>query len=77
MVVAIQAAETDNAALEQWLKDQGIAIPVGSIKADVKKTTLAWGVQSLPWLILTDAQHVVRAEGFPVNDIDSKVTTVK
>ncbi len=41
MVVAVQAAETDIAALEQWLKDQGIAIPVGSTKTDVKKTTLS------------------------------------
>jgi hypothetical protein len=40
-VMAIQAAEADAGALEQWIKDQGLAIPVRSIKADVQKTTLA------------------------------------
>jgi hypothetical protein len=77
MVIGIQAAETDAAALEQWLKDQSIAIPVGSIKADVKKAISAWGVQSLPWLVLTDALHVVRAEGFAVNEVENKIATVK
>lgn len=69
-VIAIQAGEADAASLEQWRKDQGIAIPVGSIKTDVKKMTSAWGVQSLPWLILTDKSHTVTAEGFSVGDLD-------
>jgi hypothetical protein len=69
-VIAIQAGEADAASLEQWRKDQGIAIPTGSIKTDVKKTTSAWGVQSLPWLILTDKSHTVTAEGFSVGDLD-------
>jgi hypothetical protein len=76
-VIAIQAGEADAASLEQWRKDQGLAIPVGSIKADVKKTTSVWGIQSLPWLVLTDAQHVVRAEGFALNETDDKIATVK
>lgn len=75
--VAIQAGEADAASLEQWRKDQGIAIPVGSIETDVKKTTSAWGVQSLPWLVLTDAQHIVRAEGFSLNEADDKIAAVK
>jgi hypothetical protein len=69
-LIAIQAAEAASGALEQWVKDQGLAIPVGSIKSDVKKTTLAWGVQSLPWLILADKGHHVTAEGFSAGDLD-------
>jgi len=48
-----QAADADGSALDQWLKEQNITVPVGSIKTDAKKATLAWGVKSLPWLILT------------------------
>jgi len=69
-LIAVQAAEAQDGALERWVKDQGLAIPVGSIKTDVKKTTFAWGVRSLPWLILTDKSHNVTAEGFAVGDLD-------
>jgi hypothetical protein len=30
-------------------------------------------IQSLPWLILTDARHVVLAEGFTLDEIDKKL----
>ena len=76
-VLGVQAAETDRGALEQWLKNQNIAVPVGTIKADVKRTTFAWGVQSLPWLILTDVQHKIVAEGFTVADLDAKIEASK
>ena len=33
-----------------------------------------WGVKSLPWLILTDKEHVVTAEGFSLDDLNEKMT---
>ena len=33
----------------------------------------AWGVHSLPWLILTDDKHLVRVEGFPLAELDGKL----
>jgi len=77
VLMAVQAAETDRGALEQWLREQGITLLLGSIKGDAKKMAFAWGVQSLPWLILTDAQHVVWAEGFAVGELDSKISGMK
>jgi len=41
-----------------------------------KQTRFAWGVKSLPWLILTDKEHIVRAEGFNINELDEKITTL-
>ena len=35
-----------------------------------------WGVRSLPWLILTDAKHVVRAECFGLEELHEKVREV-
>ena len=32
-----------------------------------------WGVRSLPWLVLTDREHIVRAEGFGVDEVDDKL----
>ncbi len=46
-------------------------------KIHFTKAKFAWGVQSLPWLVLADAQHVVRAEGFAVNELDSKIAAMR
>jgi protocatechuate 3,4-dioxygenase beta subunit len=73
ILLGVQAGDADRSALEQWLKGRSIDVPVGRIEADVKKTTFAWGVRSLPWLILTDTQHKVVAEGFAVGELDAKV----
>jgi hypothetical protein len=34
-----------------------------------------WGVRSLPWLFLTDKEHVVIAEGFVVAELDEKLNS--
>lgn len=31
----------------------------------------SWGAKSLPWLILTDENHIVRAEGFRIDELDA------
>ena len=43
----------------------------------IDKTRFTWGVKALPWLILTDKQHTVRAEGFNINELDDKITTLR
>jgi internalin A len=40
---------------------------------DMQQTRFAWGVRSLPWLILTDCNHVVTAEGFGPGELDEKI----
>jgi len=57
------------------VRKQGISFPVGMIQGDEEKTHIAWGgVRSLPWLILTDRKHIVRATGFSINELDEKTT---
>ena len=73
MLIAVQAADTNRAALEQWLKEQNITVPVGSIQGDAKRVSSAWGVQSLPWSILTDKDHRVIAEGFTLDELSEKM----
>jgi hypothetical protein len=43
------------------------------IEDDSEKTRFNWGVKSLPWLILTDKKQAVRAEGFPITELDWKI----
>jgi hypothetical protein len=77
VVVAVQASKIDENTLRKWTKDQSVSFPVGIAEGDEEETRFAWGVLSLPWLILTDKEHVVRAEGFNVNELDEKITALK
>jgi len=66
-VLAVHEKGIEAGRLNAWAKETGVAFPVGIMAADPAEVRFAWAVRSLPWLILTDAQHVVRAEGFAVD----------
>ena len=70
-VVAIQASKVDNKVLGNWIRENDIHFPIGKINSDEEKIRSAWGVRSLPWLILTDSDHIVRKEGFGLSELDS------
>jgi len=72
-ILAVQAAQAEESALKECVKKSNIPFPVGAITADTEKTRFTWGVRSLPWLILTDRKHVVRTEGFSLNELDDKI----
>ena len=72
-IVAVQASKVDEKVLHEWIKKNNITFPVGMIQGDVEKTRFAWCVQSLPWLILTDKEHIIRAEGFALEELDKKI----
>ncbi len=73
IIVAIQASKIEQEKLNEWIKNQNISFPVGMIEASEKETQLAWGVKSLPWLILTDAEHIITTEGFAINELEEKL----
>ncbi|MFC1793107.1 M56 family metallopeptidase [Planctomycetota bacterium] len=73
ILVAIQASKVDENALDQWVRKNKISLPAGIVWAEEIETIFAWGVKSLPWLILTDRKHIVRAEGFVLSELDEKL----
>ncbi len=73
VVVAIQASKVDENTLNEWVKKYNIPFTVGMVQVDVEKTRFTWGVRSLPWLILTDQEHVVRSNGFSLAELDEKI----
>lgn len=73
IVLAVQAAKIDNEMLNEWVKQYNIPFPVGIIEGDEEGIRLAWGVRSLPWLMLTDREHVVAAEGFSLFELDERL----
>ena len=75
-VVVIQTSKVEENLLNKWVKKYNIPFPVGIIQGDVEKTRFDWGVKSLPWLILTDTEHIVLAEGFALAELDEKINTI-
>jgi hypothetical protein len=79
--VAVQAAKVDKKTLDDWVKEH-LAFPstskytmplaIGMVENNELETRLSWGVKSLPWLILTDKNNVVTAEGFGLQALDEK-----
>jgi hypothetical protein len=72
-VIAVQTSNIDQEALNQWIKKYNIPFSVGMVQGDADKTRLNWGIQSLPWLILTDRNHIVVSEGFQLGDLGNKL----
>ena len=75
-VVTVQASKVDENALNKWIKNYNIPFSVGMVGSDIEKTHFAWGVRSLPWLILTNPQHIVRAEDFSLAELDAKISAI-
>ncbi|MCP4261451.1 MAG: redoxin domain-containing protein [Planctomycetes bacterium] len=76
-VIAAQASKIDENKLNEWIKKYNIPFNVGTTQDDIEKTRFIWGVRSLPWLILTNRQHVVSAEGFSINELDERIATLR
>jgi hypothetical protein len=72
-IVAVQASKIDQDVLNKWKNEYNIPFPVGMVESDADKARFTWGIRSLPWLILTDREHVIRTAGFQVNELDEKI----
>jgi peroxiredoxin len=72
-VVAVQASRVDKDQLDDWCRRYNVSFPVGMIQDDEKQIRSIWGVRSLPWLIMTDRERIVKADGFSIAEIDKKL----
>jgi hypothetical protein len=72
-VVALQASKIDEDSLNKWCRQFDISFPVGMVQGNEENTRFTWGVKSLPWLILTDQEHIVRANGFSLTELTQKI----
>ena len=76
-MIFVHAGPVAEKKLIAWLKNNKIEHPVGMSRANLPELGQSWGVQSLPWLILTDKKHIVQAEGFGINELDEKITRLR
>jgi 5-hydroxyisourate hydrolase-like protein (transthyretin family) len=76
IVAIVQASKVEQNTLNDWIKKTNLPFPAGTISGDEEKMRSNWGVRSLPWLILTDKEHIIKAEGFALNELDEKVKEI-
>ncbi len=72
-VLALQSAVTTLETFQEWKDGNAVPFPVGRIAEKNQKNRWASGIESLPWLILTDTNHQITAEGFPLEELENKL----
>ena len=76
-VIGIQASKVEEKTVNEWAKKNAVPFQVGMIQAEEEKARFNWGVKSLPWLILTDQEHIVRSEGFAFSELENELRQIK
>ena len=76
VILSVQATQEAESELTDFLTQNHISFTVGMIESDEEKIKFNWGVKALPWLILTDKEHIVRAEGFGVEELEEKIKNI-
>jgi len=72
-VLCVHASGVESTTLDGWMKDANIPFPAKVLAENPEKARHAWGVKSLPWLILTDRAHTVVANGFSLAELDERI----
>ncbi len=72
-IVVVQVSPMDLKRYQNWLKNANIDLPIHICEGDFDLKKADWATKGLPWLILTDKSHIVRAEGFTVDELDLRI----
>jgi hypothetical protein len=75
-VIGVQAAVITDEAFNAWKDAKPVSIPLGRVQEKSAKTKWATSTSALPWLVLTDANYKVVAEGFPLDELDAQIQKV-
>lgn len=75
-VAAVQATVATPEAFKSWQEGAPLPFPVGRVAEKAEPTRWATQIETLPWLVLTDAKGKVLAEGFALEDLDAKLKSV-
>jgi len=71
--VLVYAGPIVESAVNDWLRKNRVTIPSGKFDGNMQVLGRTWAVQSLPWLVLTDRDHIVIAEGFSLVELNEKI----
>jgi protocatechuate 3,4-dioxygenase beta subunit len=71
-ILCVQVSKVDKDKFEEWVKENKIAFAVAMVEVDEEKLRNELGVKSLPWLILSDTNLTVEAEGIGIEELDKR-----
>ncbi|MBN2590712.1 MAG: sigma-70 family RNA polymerase sigma factor [Sedimentisphaerales bacterium] len=75
IVAAVHVSDVEDDMLNRWLKENDITFQVGKFQGR-DETLFNWGITALPHLVLTDKNHIVTDEGFPLTELDEKIKSL-
>ena len=71
LVIFVDATGNEKKQVDAWAKQHSITVGVGRLHKELlKEIRQAWGIESLPRLVLTDRNHIVTAEGFGFGELN-------
>ncbi|MDH4240235.1 MAG: hypothetical protein OEW48_11795 [Phycisphaerae bacterium] len=74
LVIFVDAAGSEKKQVDTWAKQHSIKVGVGRLHKEIlKRIRKAWGIETLPRLVLTDRNHVIVAEGFALEELEGKI----
>jgi hypothetical protein len=74
VLLCVQVSKVEKDKFEEWVKQNKVASAFAIVEVDEEKLRNELGVKSLPWLILTDKNHIVKAEGFGIEELDKEMS---
>jgi len=72
-IVIIQTANIEQSELNEWVKENELKLPVILFQGEWDKVRTEWGIEALPWIICTDKEHNVIAEGLSMDELELKI----
>jgi len=76
VVLLIQTAQVEQDSFDQWLINNEVPFKRGMLKGNFEEKKQDWGVQSLPWMVLTDRARTVHAEGISLGELQGHVNAL-
>jgi hypothetical protein len=72
-ILAVQATAIEADSLKSWKDSSPVPFRVGRVAERSEKSRWLSAVESLPWLILSDTQGRVVAEGFAIEELEANL----
>jgi protocatechuate 3,4-dioxygenase beta subunit len=76
-ILAAQSVVIAAESMQEWKEDNSFPFAIGSISEKTDAVKWATEVETLPWLILADAEGRVAAEGFQLDEIEEQIELLK
>jgi hypothetical protein len=71
--IVVQTTKVDLKPYVDFLKANSVTFEIHTVDGDFEASKAKWGAKALPWLILTDKDHQVTAEGFEVAGLGKQI----